>query len=253
MIYQLYFSPTGGTKKVADCVCSGWTKETRCIDLSDSRTDFSQYHFQPEDLCLVAAPVFGGRVPTPATARLAKMQGGGAKAVLLCVYGNRAIDDALLELSDVLTKQGFTCTAAISAVAEHSIMHQFGAGRPDAQDKQELEAFAVQIQKQLERTDKQPGVQVPGNRPYRPYGGIPLKPKAGKTCTKCGLCAIKCPVQAIDRDDPRQTDPAICISCMRCIAACPPKARKLNPMMVAASIQKLKKACTERKENTLFL
>ena len=96
-------------------------------------------------------------------------------------------------------------------------------------------------------------VHVPGNRPYRKYGTIPLIPGASHTCGSCGLCAAKCPSGAIPSDNPKQTDKDKCISCMRCISVCPTHSRKLNPLMLAAASQKLKKACSGRKENELFL
>ena len=52
------------------------------------------------------------------------MKGNKAKAVLVAVYGNRAYEDTLLELKEQVDLCGFHVTAAVSAVAEHSIMHQ---------------------------------------------------------------------------------------------------------------------------------
>ena len=55
------------------------------------------------------------------------MKGGSARAILITVYGNRAYDDTFAELQDILQNAGFSCIAAIAAIAEHSIMHQFAA------------------------------------------------------------------------------------------------------------------------------
>ncbi len=46
-----------------------------------------------------------------------------------------------MELKDVAEKSGFKVIAAIAAIAEHSIMHQYATGRPDSKDKQELQNF----------------------------------------------------------------------------------------------------------------
>lgn len=43
-----------------------------------------------------------------------------------------------------------------------------------------------------------------------------------------------------------------CISCMRCVAVCPHKGRKVSPVMLFAANLMLKKACSIRKENELF-
>lgn len=80
-----------------------------------------------------------------------------------------------------------------------------------------------------------------------------MVPKPGKGCNHCGLCAQKCPVHAIDPQDPQNTDQDLCISCMRCVSICPQSARKVNPVMLAAADLMLKKVCTDRKEGELYI
>ncbi len=122
-IFHIYFSPTGGTKKAGEYLTQSWRKDVEEINLSDYGKDFSQIKFCEEDVCYVSVPSFGGRVPTVATERITQMKGYGAKAVAVCVYGNRAYEDTLLELTDTLTARGFSCVAGTAAIAEHSIMH----------------------------------------------------------------------------------------------------------------------------------
>ncbi|MDD2971942.1 MAG: 4Fe-4S binding protein [Lachnospiraceae bacterium] len=52
---------------------------------------------------------------------------------------------------------------------------------------------------------------------------------------------------------PNKTDNGKCISCMRCVSICPIKARTINPLRLAAGAQKMKKSCSEYKQNELFL
>ena len=80
-----------------------------------------------------------------------------------------------------------------------------------------------------------------------------MVPKPTKECTNCGACAAACPVQAIDKENPKKVDEKACISCMRCIAVCAHGARKVNPVMLSAASLMLKKVCSERKECELFL
>ena len=251
--YEIIFSPTGGTKKVSHLFAEAFGKETVQVDLMDREVDFESVHFAAEDVCIVAVPSYGGRVPGVAVSRLKQMQGNGAKAILLAVYGNRAYEDTLLELKDALTETGFGCVAAVAAIAEHSIMHEFAAGRPDEEDGRVLASFAAEIREKLEQGDTSDKLDLPGNRPYRDFGGVPMKPKTGKACIRCGLCVKKCPVGAISEEDPTKTDEERCISCMGCIAVCPSSARSISRLLVNVAAKKMKKACSVRKECELFL
>ena len=132
-------------------------------------------------------------------------------------------------------------------------MRQFGAGRPDEKDRAELQAFSKKIKEKLDGQAEGKSVSVPGNKPYRSYSGIPLKPKAGKSCTKCGICAAKCPAGAIPKSNPSEVDKEKCISCMRCISVCPRKARDVNRILRKAASVKMKKTCSGRKENKIYL
>lgn len=244
---EIIFSPTGGTEKVANIIAQQWSEHPEKIDLGDAKTDFSQCAIGAEDQVLIAMPSFGGRAPAVAVERLKQIWGNGAKCTLVCVYGNRAYEDTLAEMEDAAKESDFRVVAAIAAVAEHSIMQQYAAGRPDASDKKQLEAFADQI---VSKTDA--AVTIPGNRPYKKAGSAGLVPKETKDCVGCGLRAQTCPVQAID---PKTfaADSQKCISCMRCVKLCPENARKVNGVMVSIASLAIKKACSERKANELFL
>ena len=143
--------------------------------------------------------------------------------------------------------------AAVGAVAEHSIMHQYAAGRPDRQDKRELQSFGEKIFDRIKKTGCTSALQIPGNRPYKKAGGAGLVPKAGQRCTSCGLCAKNCPAQAISGANLKTADSKKCISCMRCVIECPESARKVNGAMVSIAALAMKKACSERKSNELYI
>ena len=250
--YPLPISPTRGTRRAAGLFAQSFSKERRFVDLTDRAFAFSGIAFSEQDICLAAVPAYGGRVPRPAAARLAQMHGGGARAILMAVYGSRAYEDTLAELYDLLTAAGFRCTAGVAAVAQHSIFPQFAAGRPDAADAAQLAAFVRQVRNVLDGGPV-PWPVLPGSRPYRPLGVMDLKPRAGTGCTSCGLCARQCPMGAIPLHAPAQTDTALCIGCMRCAAACPAHARRVDRAALTGARQRLQKACEARKQNELFL
>ena len=253
-LIQIVFSPTGGTGKVADIITEEWEGAVTRIDLADAETDFAKAIIKKEDIVLAAVPSYGGRVPELVTKRLMEIRGNQAKCIIVCVYGNRAYEDTLMELQDIVKKCGFQTVAAISAVAEHSIMHQYAAGRPDDEDAEELRSFARRIYGKLKSAETPETVpEIPGNRPYKKAGGVGLVPKATKSCVGCGICAEGCPAKAISRENLKTADAGKCISCMRCTVRCPKSARKVNGAMVAAATLAMKKVCSERKGNELFI
>lgn len=82
-----YFSPTGGTKKVSSIFADAMGKEVIWHDLGSKETMLEQ----PEgEMIVVAAPVFGGRIPSVVREKIEKFSGIGKKAVTIAVYGNRA-------------------------------------------------------------------------------------------------------------------------------------------------------------------
>lgn len=249
-MYIIYFSPTGGTKRVANFFTN--LQNDKKIEIDLSSVDITgDYSFKKEDVCLVAVPSFGGRVPKLAIDKLQHMKADHSKTILIAVYGNRNYDDTLLELKDTLQCRGFSCIAAVAAVAEHSIVHEIGTYRPDTQDEREFAEFSTKLQKLLKK-ENVPEVSLPGNYPYKEYHGVSLKPQSTKGCTLCGFCASQCPAQAIPKENPSSTNVEACISCMRCISICPEHARTLDPVLLSATSDKLKKICGQRKNNELF-
>lgn len=253
-VVQIVFSPTGGTQRTADAVTEVFGVPASRIDLTQHEGTNEPIKLTEEDLAIIAFPSYGGRVPPPAAQRFSHLEGRHAACILICVYGNRAYEDTLAEMGDLARHAGFRIVAAISAVAEHSIAHQYAAGRPDHQDIETLQGYARQIIEKLNSTDGRfISPTLPRNHPYKKTVIPKLVPKATHSCTLCGSCARKCPAQAISHSNPMETDKRKCISCMRCITQCPMSARKLNSALILSASVFLKSACSIRKEAELFL
>ena len=251
-LYSLYFSPTGGTLKAARLLCSAWSCEVTEVDLSDRSFDTGSLKFEKGDVCLVSVPSFGGRVPQFIIPKLERMEGNGCRAVIATSFGNRAFDDTLLELKNTLELHGFVCVGAAAAVTQHSIAPCYGTGRPDADDEKELRDFSAKLKAAAESDSAAP-VNVPGKYPYKETGKSMIIPAADDKCIRCGICASRCPVNAIPEDNPTVTDAEKCISCLQCISICPQKARSADPAILKAVEQRLEKVCSERKSNTLYI
>ena len=208
-------------------------------------------------MTVIAAPVYGGRVAPTAVKRFETLRGEGTPAVVIAVYGNRAFEKAVAELAGLASRQGFVPVAAGAFVGEHSYSTPetpVAAGRPDAQDLAEAEAFGAAVREKLAAGDLTP-VDAAGLKDVR----TPLLPMlrfirfvlgyrrrqrknpvvylpAGNAdlCTRCGRCAAICPTQAIARGDETHTDPARCIRCCACVKGCPVGARSFHTLFAAA-------------------
>ena len=251
-IYSIHFSPTGGTLKVMNILARELGPAAQ-VDLCRRFVDFSKIEMSEEDVCLVGVPSFGGRVPQIALERIKQIKANGAKAIAVVVYGNRAYEDTLLELKNEMESSGFHVIAAIAALAEHSILRQFAAGRPDASDSEVLKSFMTEIKERLSSGNLPETVEVPGNTPYKPYFVVPLHPEAKEFCFHCGMCSASCPVGAIPMYNPEQVDHDICISCRKCVSECMFGARSVDPQLLAGLEEKLTKFASDRKENELFM
>ena len=248
--YQILFSPTGGTEKVANAITQNWSQVDK-IDLSATDINFADISFESDSLVLIAMPSFGGVAPQLALDRLSELKGNGALCVIAAVYGNRAYEDTLVQMEDYAQNVGFKVIAAISAIAEHSIIHEYAAGKPNSDDCKVLAEFGEQILEKVSSGDLSTP-SVPGNRPYK-KAGAGMVPQAGSACTACGQCALKCPAGAISTDNLKVSDKSKCISCMRCVSICPAHARKVSSLMTSIASAAIKKACSIEKANELFI
>ena len=242
-----HFSPTGGTKRVADAIAAGFAVPIAEMDLTkaDSAVTLGEH-----DGLMAVLPVFAGRVPQIALERLSALKGNGQKAVAVVVYGNREFDDALLETKDALEANGFRVIAAAAFIAEHSMARSIAAGRPDAEDEAICRRFAADV---MAKADDAAPVQVPGNTPYKELKPSPFHPVASENCVKCGVCAQQCPVGAIPLDDPSQTNNDLCINCMRCVQVCPVSSRALPDAFLNMITQMLNQNAAGYKKPVIFL
>ena len=252
-VYEIFWSPTGGTKKVSDYVCEKLGDDVKAVDLIKNPDAAEKLELNENDICFIAVPSFGGRVPEPELNLLKKIRPNNARAVLAAVYGNRHIDDTLSELSDELKKTGFRCAAALEAVAEHSLARIYGAGRPDEQDKIELNSFGEKIRAAIDENKVSDDVAVPGGHDYKVFNSPPAKPVVSDKCVKCRKCAKECPTGAIPMDAPNTTDFNKCIACMHCVSICPMGARSVPPEITKAMEARLESRCQGRKENKLYI
>ena len=244
------FSPTGTSRKVAMAVADGCRYESRVVDATYRTPE--NLHFESNELVIVAVPVYGGKVAPTALQRLDAMRGNNTPIVPIVVYGNRAYDGALAQLKQAAQQAGFSVCGGVAALAQHSLIPDVAADRPDENDVKQLKEFAQKVQAMAAEGTLKSDVSLPGKLPAG-SNSLPVHPKATKDCAKCGLCAEKCPAKAIPMDNPQLTQNNRCITCMRCVEICPNGARQLMPKIMKIAGPIMKKVWGKHTENEFYL
>ncbi|HHX75459.1 MAG TPA: hypothetical protein GX699_11205, partial [Firmicutes bacterium] len=189
----VYFSPNGTTCRTLEYLATGIAPDCRHIDLTSFAARRQKYSFGPQELVLLGLPVYRGLLPAISEEFFRSLRAERTPAVLLVTYGNRAYDNALLELRDKAERAGFACFAAVAAVAEHAISAEFAGGRPDATDREKLAAYGRLIRNKFLQQGAGKKVAVPGSYPYERSDIFRTYIITGENCINCGECAAGCP------------------------------------------------------------
>lgn len=251
-VHMVTFSPTRTSRKVADAIVKGMGV------VSVQETDLT--HVGINDLCIpadtltvFAVPVYGGHVAPLALKRMEAICSKGAPAVVVVVYGNRAYEQALVQLDAFVSEHGFKVVAGATFVGEHSYSskrYPIAVGRPDADDLEDAVLFGRKISAKIDQAvdvEHLYGVDVKRiQRPKQSLWGMlrflykvvkwrkshtpmPRTPQTDESlCTHCGCCVTLCPNQAILKGDECNTFADKCIKCCACVKGCPHGARSFD-------------------------
>lgn len=103
----IYFSPTGSTKKIAEEIKRGIGDVTAYIvDITKPVVRKQRLQTSENELLIIGAPVYEGRVQENALNWLQTIEAHHTPPVCIVVYGNRAYDDALIQIKNTLIADG---------------------------------------------------------------------------------------------------------------------------------------------------
>lgn len=235
----IYFSQTGNTRRIAECIRSGITEvASRCDMNSLSDTDgklLSDY-----DLVGIGSPVFYYKEPFHVRDFIEALpELNGQHWFVFCTHGN-IIGNFFPSITEVLKQRGAAVIGFHNSYADITVPFypkpSYTSGHPDSQDLAQAKAFGREIaERSRDVTNRQfdPDTLTyavsseewieDSTRLTREALGQVL-PKLGinpDTCIQCHECENNCPVQGIDveADPPRIQNP--CIYCWRCVNICP--------------------------------
>jgi ferredoxin/menaquinone-dependent protoporphyrinogen IX oxidase len=256
-----YFSPTGTTKSIVQAIARGINQNTaEQIDITKPNARKKQLQTSENDLLVVAAPVYIGRVPALLSEWLHAIKADKTPTVCIVVYGNRDYEDALLELKNIMKKSGGIPIACAAFIGEHSFSSSdtpIAVSRPDTTDLNYAEMFGRKINETLQSIsslDYISDINVPGNYPYKNSEDLLSVDfiATSDKCIKCGICAESCPVSAIDFENYSSIDKEKCILCCACIKFCSENARTMKEGIVENIAIHISEIYKERKEPVFF-
>lgn len=269
-IWKIFFSATGTTKKIVESIADGLSsildieEVQHNFTLPSGRQSFPQ--IGSNDLVIFGVPTYAGRIPNLLLKYLDTIAGNNAWAVPIVTFGNRAFDNSLVELRNILENHGFKTIAGAAFACEHSFSHSLAAGRPDDDDIAFAKVFANRIHEKI----TEPGfeisqhcpIQVDGDETgayYQPQTdeGVKIdirkvKPKTNANCTKCGTCAKICPMGAISFEDFSRVE-GICIKCCACVKKCPIQAKYFDDEGYLYHKNQLERNYSRYAENKMFI
>ena len=268
-VWSVCFSATGTTERAVTTIAEELAKTLgvplQQIPFTRPAERERDHHFCAADLVVVGSPTYAGKLPNKILPDFqTKLQGNGALAVPVVMFGNRSYDNSLAELCAVLEANGFHTVAAGAFVGQHAFTDELAYGRPGWSDQFEMKNFAKRV---CDKVKSLPGipapVQVPGDAAapyYVPKGAdgepakfLKAKPKTHlRKCNNCGACVRLCPMGAIDPANVSNV-PGTCIKCQRCVRKCTKGAKYFDDPAFLSHVAMLEQNFAEPKENETFI
>lgn len=241
----IYFSQTGNTRKIAECIHDGIIDVIGQCDIT-TMNDVDVKFLPDYDLVGIGCPVFYLQEPfnvryfIDSLPELRKQHW-----FIFCTHGN-IMGNIFPLMQKRLIGKGATVIGFHNSYAGITVPFHpspsFTTGHPDSYDLEQAKAFGREIAKRSPQITNPDSDLIPAPPPVsseevqQSYMLTPeylgqIAPKLNidmEKCTQCHICESNCPVQGIDieANPPRIQTP--CIYCWRCVNVCPTLAINAN-------------------------
>lgn len=249
-LHLVFFSPSGTTEKTVRTIASGIKGlEVEVHNLLPYGSRSKTYNFGHDDIVIMGT-MTAGKLFTLSDELFACLHAEGTPFIGAVTYGNEYYGISLTEMKERAEDRGFNVVAMGAFPVQHSSVPQFGTGRPDDKDKENMRDFGRRAYEKIQNGDYSlhnvPGTNWTGIKEvdeliaYRETHRDEQYefPKEWKTkviseaCIKCGTCVRNCPTNAIDIES-KTFDLDKCIACCACINRCPKHAIKsISPQLI---------------------
>ena len=224
-----FFSPTEGTKNAVAMLAAKFAKDIEYVDLTNFNSRGEEVVFAADDLAIVGAPSYGGQIPM-IEGLFTNLKGNDTPCVVVCAFGNRAVENVYANLAHIVSARGFKVIGAIGLVTPHVFSSNAKAGhsRPNVEDNQIMAEFAEKIMEKLAAGQVE-AIAIEGTPEVDFAKSLSVAPKEFKAenCVRCGLCASSCATGAINPET-LEIDETKCIHCQRCSFVCEFNARSYD-------------------------
>ena len=246
----IYFSQTGNTRKIAECIRDGVMDVSNQCDLR-SLNDIDGASVAEYDLVGIGSPVFYYKEPFHVRDFIKSLPDlDGQHWFIFCTHGN-VIGNFFPSMIDLLKQKNGVTIGVHDSYADITVPFyprpSYTTGHPDETDLNQARAFGTAIAKRNPQIIDPESTPIPDPMPVSSEEWIldsirmtedalrKIMPKLNldkERCTQCHTCEKNCPVQGIDieADPPQLQEP--CIFCFRCVTICPAAAIQADWMPI---------------------
>jgi len=147
-IYTVYFSPTGGTQKVAEALSNDLSQllhiPSQKIDLTILANRQISYDFDSNALVILAVPVYAGRIPNKLLPDLERCLNGSGKTAIIPI-------------------------GAAAMISQHAFSTHIAKSRPDSSDFEALTYFSRKIAEKILNNQEVTAITYDRDNPVGPY------------------------------------------------------------------------------------